>query len=117
MKKAGLEIKTTELIARGAALPDIGISPEMDKVAFALPQGGVSDPISTPQATAIVRVMEKANVSDAKVAAGSIRCATSWSTSAAIGSSAATWSRREAAGSGNQETLQRAVDRRLRAVR
>jgi peptidyl-prolyl cis-trans isomerase D len=69
-KKAGLEVKTTELIARGAALPDIGISPDIDKAAFALPQGGVSDPIATPQGTAIVRVVEKEAVTDDQIAAG-----------------------------------------------
>jgi peptidyl-prolyl cis-trans isomerase D len=69
-KKAGLEVKTTELIARGAALPDIGISPDIDKVAFTLPQGGVSDAIPTPQGTAIVRVVEKEAVTDAQIASG-----------------------------------------------
>ena len=69
-KKAGLEVKTTELIARGAALPDIGISADIDKVAFTLPQGGVSDPIATPQGTAIVRVVEKESVTDEQVATG-----------------------------------------------
>jgi peptidyl-prolyl cis-trans isomerase D len=69
-KRVGLEVKTTELIARGAALPDIGISAEVDKVAFALPPGGVSDPVVTPQGTAIVRVVEKEAVTDAQIAAG-----------------------------------------------
>jgi peptidyl-prolyl cis-trans isomerase D len=69
-KKAGLEVKTTDLIARGAALPDIGISPDIDKVAFTLPQGGVSDAIPTPQGTAIIRVVEKEAVTDAQIAAG-----------------------------------------------
>jgi parvulin-like peptidyl-prolyl isomerase len=39
-------------------------------VAFALPPGGVSDPIVTPQGTAIVRVVEKETVGDAQIAAG-----------------------------------------------
>ena len=69
-KKAGLEVKTTELIPRGSPIPDLGVSPEVDKVAFTLPQGGVSDPITTPQGTAIIRVAEKAAVTDAEVAAG-----------------------------------------------
>jgi peptidyl-prolyl cis-trans isomerase D len=69
-KKAGLEVKTTELIARGAALPDIGVSAEVDKVAFSLPQGAVSDPISTPQGSVIVRVVEKAAVTDEQIATG-----------------------------------------------
>ena len=70
VKKAGLEVKTTELIARGAALPDIGISPDIDKVAFTMPQGGVSEPIATPQGTAIVRVVEKEAITDDQVATG-----------------------------------------------
>jgi peptidyl-prolyl cis-trans isomerase D len=69
-KKAGLDIKTTELIPRGSALPDIGISAEIDKVAFALPVNGVSDAIATPQGTAIVRVVEKEGVTDAQIAEG-----------------------------------------------
>jgi peptidyl-prolyl cis-trans isomerase D len=68
--RLGLEVKPTELIARGAALPDIGISAEIDKVAFSLPPGGVSDPIVTPQGTAIIRVAEKETVGDAQIAAG-----------------------------------------------
>ena len=70
VKKAGLEVKTTELIARGAPIPDIGVSPEIDKVVFPLAVGSVSDPISTPQGTAIVRVAEKESVTDAQIAAG-----------------------------------------------
>jgi peptidyl-prolyl cis-trans isomerase D len=70
VKKAGLEVKTTELIARGAPIPDLGVSADVDKVAFSLPQGGVSDPISTPQGTAIVRVTEKTAVTDAEIAKG-----------------------------------------------
>jgi peptidyl-prolyl cis-trans isomerase D len=70
VKKAGLEVKPTELITRGAPIPDLGISADVDKVAFALPQGAVSDPVSSPQGTAIIRVVEKTNVSDAEIAAG-----------------------------------------------
>ena len=69
-KRAGLEVKPTELIARGAAIPDIGISEAIDAAAFALPQGGVSDPIVTPNGIAIVRVAEKINVSDQEIALG-----------------------------------------------
>lgn len=70
VKKAGLEVKTTELIARGAAIPDLGISETVDAAAFALPQGGVSDALTTPTGTAIVRVAEKVSVTDAEVEAG-----------------------------------------------
>jgi peptidyl-prolyl cis-trans isomerase D len=70
VKKAGLEIKTTELVARGTAIPDIGISETIDTAAFALPQGGISDAITTPTGTAIVRVAEKVDVTDAEVESG-----------------------------------------------
>jgi peptidyl-prolyl cis-trans isomerase D len=69
-KRAGLEIKPTELITRGSAIPDLGISESIDNVAFALPQGGVSDAITTPTGTAIIRVAEKVNVTDAEVESG-----------------------------------------------
>ena len=70
VKKAGLEVKTTELIARGAAIPDLGISETNDAAAFTLPEGGVSDAITTPTGTAIIRVVEKVNVTDAEVESG-----------------------------------------------
>jgi peptidyl-prolyl cis-trans isomerase D len=69
-KKNGLEVKSTELITRGSAIPDLGISEAIDAAAFALPQGGVSDAITTPTGTAIVRVAEKVNVTDSEVEAG-----------------------------------------------
>jgi peptidyl-prolyl cis-trans isomerase D len=61
-KAQGFEAKETELIPRQSPLPDIGISPEIDKVAFTLPVGGVSDPITTSDGTAIVRVVERDEV-------------------------------------------------------
>ena len=70
VKRAGLEIKPTELITRGSAIPDLGISESIDNVAFALPQGGVSDAITTPTGTAIIRVAEKVDVTDAEVESG-----------------------------------------------
>ena len=69
-KRAGLEVKTTELVARGAAIPDLGISEAVDAAAFALPQGGVSDAISTPTGTAVIRVVEKVAVTDAELSSG-----------------------------------------------
>lgn len=70
VKKFGLEAKPTELIARGSPIPDVGASPDVDKVAFSLPKGGVSDPVTTAQGTAIVRVVEKEDVTPEQVAAG-----------------------------------------------
>jgi peptidyl-prolyl cis-trans isomerase D len=60
-KSAGLEVKTTDLIARGATIADVGVSPAIDAAAFALPAGGVSDPIVTDTGAVIVKVLEKAD--------------------------------------------------------
>jgi peptidyl-prolyl cis-trans isomerase D len=57
-KAAGLDVKTTDLVARDAPLPDLGVSPQVDEVAFSLPAGAVSDPIVTDNAVAVVRVVE-----------------------------------------------------------
>jgi len=62
-KAQGFEARDTELIPRNSALPDnIGVSPEVDKVAFSLPVNTVSDPIKTSDGTVIVRVVEKDSV-------------------------------------------------------
>lgn len=58
-KAGGLDVKTTEFIARGAPIGDAGASPAIDAVAFTLPVGGVSDPIVTDNATVIVKVLER----------------------------------------------------------
>lgn len=58
-KAAGLEVITTELVARGAPVGALGTSPAIDAAAFALPQGGVSDPIVTDNGAAIVKVVER----------------------------------------------------------
>jgi peptidyl-prolyl cis-trans isomerase D len=58
-KSAGLEAKTTDLIARGAPVGDAGVSPAIDAAAFSLPVGGVSDPITTDNGTVIVKVLER----------------------------------------------------------
>jgi len=69
-KAAGLEVKTTEEIARGAAIADVGISPAVDAVAFALPGGAVSEPIRTDSGAVVVKVLERKDVTPAEIAAG-----------------------------------------------
>jgi peptidyl-prolyl cis-trans isomerase D len=61
-KAAGLEAKTTDLIAKDAPIPDLGVAPAVDDVAFKLPVGGVSDPIPTDNGTAVIKVLEKKEV-------------------------------------------------------
>jgi peptidyl-prolyl cis-trans isomerase D len=58
-KAAGLEVKTTELIARGSAIADVGVSPKLEEAAFALPAGAVSDPVVTENGAAVVKVLER----------------------------------------------------------
>jgi peptidyl-prolyl cis-trans isomerase D len=58
-KAAGLEVKTTDLIARGAPIADVGVSPKLEAAAFALPAGSVSDPIVTETGATIVKVLER----------------------------------------------------------
>jgi len=66
-KAQGVEVKDTELIPRQSALPDIGVSPEVDKVAFTVPVGTVSDPIQTNAGTVIVRVVEREEATPEKL--------------------------------------------------
>ena len=61
-KAQGLEAKDTQLIARGSPIPDVGVSQDIDKAAFSLPVGGVSNPIATSTGTVIVRVAERQDV-------------------------------------------------------
>jgi peptidyl-prolyl cis-trans isomerase D len=69
-KAAGLEANTTELIARGATIPDAGASPAIDAAAFSLPAGGVSDPIVTDTGAVVIKVVEKKEVTPEELAAG-----------------------------------------------
>jgi peptidyl-prolyl cis-trans isomerase D len=62
-KAAGFEPKTTELISRESPLPDLGVAPAVEEAAFKLPVGATSDPISTDFGTAVVKVLEKQEVS------------------------------------------------------
>jgi peptidyl-prolyl cis-trans isomerase D len=72
-KAAKLEPKTTELIARGSPIPDLGVAPAVEDVAFALPVGGVTDPITTDTGTAVVKVLEKQEVTPTELASSKDR--------------------------------------------
>jgi peptidyl-prolyl cis-trans isomerase D len=61
-KAAGVEPKTTELIARDSPIPDLGVAPAVDDAAFKLAVGEVSDPIATDNGTAVIKVVEKKEV-------------------------------------------------------
>jgi peptidyl-prolyl cis-trans isomerase D len=68
-KKAGYEAKSSELVARGAALPEIGVNAAVEKAAFALAAGQVSDPIGSADGASIVKVVERQDVKPAEMAA------------------------------------------------
>ena len=61
-KAAGVEAKTTDLITQDSPIPDLGNAPAVLDAAFRLPQGGVSDPIATDNGTAVVKALEKKEV-------------------------------------------------------
>ncbi|HZR23438.1 MAG TPA: peptidyl-prolyl cis-trans isomerase [Vicinamibacterales bacterium] len=61
-KAAGVDAKTTDLIARDSPLPDLGVAPAVEDKAFAMKVGDVSDPIATDNGTAVIKVMEKKEV-------------------------------------------------------
>jgi peptidyl-prolyl cis-trans isomerase D len=69
-KAQNVAVKDTELVPRGSALPDVGVSPEVDRVAFTLPAGSVSDPIQTTDGTVIVRVVERDDVTPEELKQG-----------------------------------------------
>jgi peptidyl-prolyl cis-trans isomerase D len=58
-KAAGVEPKTTELLTRDSQVPDLGAAGNVLEAAFKLPEGGVSDPISTSTGAAVFKVVEK----------------------------------------------------------
>jgi peptidyl-prolyl cis-trans isomerase D len=58
-KAAGVEAKTTDLIARDAPIPDLGVAPAVEDAAFTMAAGSVSDAIATDTGAAIVKVIEK----------------------------------------------------------
>jgi peptidyl-prolyl cis-trans isomerase D len=65
-KAAGVEAKTTDLLAHDAPLPELGSAPSVMDAAFALPEGGVTGPIATDNGTAVVKVLEKKSVTPAE---------------------------------------------------
>jgi peptidyl-prolyl cis-trans isomerase D len=58
-KAAGVEVKSTELITRGSALPEIGMNAAVDTAVFALKAGETTAPIPTDNAVVVARVKER----------------------------------------------------------
>ncbi len=65
-KAAGVEAKTTELIARDAPIPDLGVAPAIDDAAFKMTPGAVSDPIAVDNGAAVIKLVEKQETTPAE---------------------------------------------------
>ncbi len=65
-KAAGVEAKATELITRDTPIPDLGVAPAVEETAFSLPEGAVSDPITTDNGSAVIKVVQKQEVTPAE---------------------------------------------------
>ncbi|MCE2543195.1 MAG: peptidyl-prolyl cis-trans isomerase [Acidobacteria bacterium] len=71
-EEAGLTVATSELITRGAAFPEVGISTALEQAAFGLPIGGVSGVLEVGGETlAIVRLVEREDVTPEQIAEAS----------------------------------------------
>lgn len=68
-KSAGVEVKTTDFVTRGTALPEVGVSPAVDNAVFALKTGDTSAPIATDNAVVVAHVKERQDPSSANEAA------------------------------------------------
>ena len=60
-----LDVRTSDAIARGAALPGVGLNAEVEAVAFALSAGETSDPVLTGNSAVILHVHERQEATDA----------------------------------------------------
>ena len=61
-RAAGLTVRDGADLTRGAAIPEVGPSPEVDRVAFSLPVGSVSDPLTTANGVVILRVKSRTEI-------------------------------------------------------
>jgi peptidyl-prolyl cis-trans isomerase D len=69
VQAAGFKAQTTELITRDSPIPDLGIAPEVTEAAFSLAPGTVSQPIATDTGSAVIKVLEKQEVTPQELAA------------------------------------------------
>jgi peptidyl-prolyl cis-trans isomerase D len=58
-KAAGVEVKSTELITRGTAIPEVGTNKAVDDAVFALKVNETTGPIATDNAVVVARVKER----------------------------------------------------------
>jgi peptidyl-prolyl cis-trans isomerase D len=66
---AGFKAETTELITRDSPIPSLGMAPEVIEAAFTLAPGAVSGPITTEMGSAVIKVVEKQEVTPQELSA------------------------------------------------
>jgi parvulin-like peptidyl-prolyl isomerase len=66
---AGFKAETTELITRDSPIPNLGMATEITDTAFTFAPGTVSDPITTDMGSAVIKVVEKQEVTPQELAA------------------------------------------------
>jgi len=62
VQAAGFKAQTTEMITRDSPIPDLGMAAEVTEAAFTLAPGTVSQPIATDTGSAVIKVLEKQQV-------------------------------------------------------
>ena len=69
VQAAGFKAQTTEMITRDSPIPDLGMAPEVTEAAFSLAPGTVSQPIATDTGSAVIKVLEKQEVTPQELSA------------------------------------------------
>ena len=69
VQAAGFKAQTTEMITRDSPIPDLGMAPEVTEAAFSLAPGTVSQPIATDTGSAVIKVLEKQEVTPQEMTA------------------------------------------------
>lgn len=68
-EEAGWPVGASDLVARGSALPEVGVNPAVEAVAFAMTPGAVSGVVQAGNAAAVVHLVEREEASAADLAA------------------------------------------------
>ena len=61
-KAAGVDVKTTDLISRGAPLPEVGTNDAVENAIFALKTGDATGAIATDNAVVVARMKERQDI-------------------------------------------------------
>jgi peptidyl-prolyl cis-trans isomerase D len=68
-RAAGATVASTDFIARGSALPTVGVNQRLDELSFAQKPGGITAPVSTESAVVVAQVKERQDMTKEGLAA------------------------------------------------